>query len=73
MQKIYVKLLEEGTTVFRPVLAKKVSEEIYQLIEMLPPVFDDEQLEFPIGTEVIVEYKPIDTNENCIVAIKKAS
>lgn len=73
MQKIYVKLLEEGTTVFRPVLAKKVSEGIYLLVEIIPPVLEDEHLEFPIGTEVIVENKSIGTNENCTVAIKKTS
>jgi hypothetical protein len=54
-------------------MAIKVSEEIYQLVEIIPPVFEDEQLEFPIGTEVIVENKSIGTNENCTVAIKKAS
>lgn len=51
---IYVRLLDEGTDVFRPVLAKSVGEDIYELL--VPHEYDseDEQWEFQPGSRVRV-------------------
>jgi hypothetical protein len=51
---IYVRLLDEGTDVFRPVSAKSLGGDIYELIA--PAAYDpeDEQWEFEPGSRVRV-------------------
>lgn len=47
-----MKLLDEGTDVWRPVDAKKVSEDVYQLVGTND---DSEKWEYPTGSVVRVE------------------
>lgn len=68
---IYVKLLDEGVNVYRPVPGKKISENIYKLEGM--NIYDplDEKWEFPPESyvEVIEQYL---NNENVLVAVNLA-
>ena len=64
---IYVKLLNEGSIVYRPVPAKRVTENIYELegYDIYDP--EDEKWEFCPGTKVIVEQKVLE-KESVLVA-----
>ena len=60
MEEIYVRLLGEGTDVYRPVKAIKIKAAVFK-IEPHPHVnFDDEEWEFPPGATVLVEDAEID-------------
>ena len=67
---IYIKLLEEGTKVYRPVPALKLKNNIYEVkgFEIYDP--EDEVWEFSPGTYVLVEEQNID-NETVLVAIQE--
>ena len=49
---VYVPLLYEGTDVWRPAPARKVSDSVYEILR--PPQYDpdDEKWEFPPGSVV---------------------
>lgn len=66
---IYVKLLEEGVNVYRPVPAKKLSENIYKLQgkELYHP--SDENWEFPYDSCVEVSEQYLNDGKS-LVAIK---
>lgn len=71
MEKIiYVKLLEEGTKVYRPVTAFKIENNVYEVrgSEIHDP--DDELWEFVPGTFVFVEKQNLD-GEIVLVAVKE--
>ena len=70
-KNIYIQLLEEGTKVYRPVPAIKLSDKVYKLEgwEIYNP--SDEKWEFKPGTYVLVEEKKLDTGF-FLVAIQKA-
>lgn len=55
MQKIYVRLLEEGTTVYRQVLALQLSDSTFVISDSNEFDAGDEVWEFPPGSIVIVE------------------
>jgi hypothetical protein len=65
---IYVKLLDEGTDVYRPVKASIVNSDHYKLD--CPDIYDpdDEHWEFPPGSCVIAITKQL-THGSCLVAI----
>jgi hypothetical protein len=67
---IYVKLLNEGSLVYRPVPAKAMGDNIYQLggIELYDP--EDELWEFMPGTLIEVEMRNLE-GEQKLVAIKE--
>ena len=67
---IYVQLLGEGTTVYRPVPAVEIDENVYLLKgeEIFDP--DDEEWEFLPGTKVRVEQKDLE-GEKVLVAVSK--
>lgn len=66
---VYVKLLEEGTDVLRPVHAKRVEQGIYDLSANQK---DDEEIwEFPPGSRVCVKAQLMDSVEH-LVAISLA-
>ena len=67
---IYIQLLNEGTTVYRPVRASKIKTNVFKIdnFELYDP--DDEIWEFLPGTAVIVEERYIE-NENVLVAVNK--
>ena len=54
---IYVKLLNEGTEVFRPDSAIKISDSIYEIRFLKKYDSEDEKWEFIPGSRVIVEEK----------------
>ncbi len=51
-EEIYVRLLNEGTEVFRPVLAKKLAGGRYKIIKKDYYDPEDEEWEFPPGSIV---------------------
>ncbi len=69
MEKIiYIQLLDEGTKVYRPVPARHIENNIYEVggFEIYDP--EDEVWEFIPGTHVLVEKQNLD-GENVLVAI----
>lgn len=67
---IYIKLLGEGTIVYRPVPAIEIGKNIYQLKgeEIFDP--DDEEWEFLPGTKVKVKQKKLE-GKKVLLAISK--
>ena len=59
---IYVKLLDEGTDVWRPVDAEEVSEQIYRLVG----THDDEKWEFETGSSIRVEEHQFQTGSGLV-------
>jgi len=56
---IYVKLLGEGTDVFRPVPAEKVADSVYLIDPSARYNVADEEWEFPPGSRVRVEERKL--------------
>jgi hypothetical protein len=52
---IYVRLLGEGVTVYRPVLAKEIAPSVYVIDGTTLYSSDDEEWEFKPGSQVVVE------------------
>jgi hypothetical protein len=71
MSTVYVRLLGEGTTVYRPVPAKRVSPSVFVLGGKDIHNVDDEEWEFLPGATVEVETKTL-SGECVLVAIKSA-
>ncbi|MCP5468593.1 MAG: hypothetical protein H7A32_04925 [Deltaproteobacteria bacterium] len=71
-KNIYIKLLEEGTNVYRPVPAIEVKKNIYQVKgeEIYDP--EDEVWEFKPSTHVIVEEQELE-GELVPVAVREES
>ncbi|HPO40351.1 MAG TPA: hypothetical protein PL067_06480 [Bacteroidales bacterium] len=71
-KKVYVQLLNEGTKVYRPVPAVEINDGIYEIkgFEIYNP--DDENWEFPPGSQVLVKEQNLD-GEIVLVAIKERS
>ena len=68
---IYIKLLNEGTDVYRPVSAFHIQDQIYELGGADIYDSDDEVWEFLPGTFVLVEERVME-GEIASVAITKA-
>jgi len=66
-QIIYIKLLDEGTDVYRPVKALKVEKGKFKILDTQPK---DELWEFKPGELVVCMHKKLE-GENLLVAIKK--
>ncbi len=70
MEKIiYVKLLDEGVNVYRPVSAKEISRNIYKLSGMDQYDSSDERWEFPSESCVEVSEQHLSDGE-ALIAIK---
>jgi hypothetical protein len=69
MDEIYVRLLDEGTEVYRPVRAKHLGSLIYLIDPQSPYNSDDETWEFPPGSRVAVTNKLL-SGEEKLVAIR---
>lgn len=54
-KSIYVQLLNEGTEVCRPALAREIEEGVYEILPSLGYDPADEEWEFPPGTRVRIE------------------
>jgi len=70
MEKIYVKLLNEGSLVYRPVNAQHISKGIYLIDETNDYNSDDEIWEFAPGMTVNVELRQLDDHK-VIAAISR--
>jgi hypothetical protein len=69
MDEIYVRLLEEGTQVYRPVPAKHLGSSIYLIDPQVQYNVTDETWEFPPGSRVVVTKKLL-SGETQLVAIR---
>lgn len=68
MEHIYVKLLNEGTEVYRPVPATRISESVYFILDTATYDADDETWEYPPGSRVQVTQRLM-SDELKLVAI----
>ena len=69
MENIYVRLLDEGTVVYRPVPATKISYNLYKLEGS--KIYDpDENWEFTPNTLVLVEEINLQ-GEDVLIAVKQ--
>lgn len=66
---IYVRLLNEGIEVYRPVTATQIENNIYKIIDETKYDAEDETWEFLPGNIILVSEKQIG-NEIALVAIK---
>jgi hypothetical protein len=71
-KKVYIKLLEEGTEVYRPVPAIELKENIYEVKghDIYDP--EDEVWEFKPGARVVVEEQKLD-GDLVLVAVREES
>ncbi|HNE47016.1 MAG TPA: hypothetical protein PK511_10750 [Chitinophagales bacterium] len=69
-KKIYVALKNEGTKVWRPILAEKLEENIYKIKEYFIYDSEDEELEFLPGEIVICKMENL-SGENVLVATER--
>ncbi len=67
---IYVKLLNEGTEVYRPASVINIKDNIYKILESNKYDKDDEEWEFIPGDLVFCENQE-KSDGNILVAIKK--
>jgi len=67
---VYVKLLDEGTVVFRPAQAEHVGRNIAKLLPVADYNSRDEKWEFPPGTIVRYENRALE-GETVPIAIAK--
>lgn len=70
INNIYVRLLNEGTDVWRPTSGEKIAEDIYKILPTKNYHTDDEQWEFAPGTIVKCELQK-KSNGKILVAVKK--
>ncbi len=59
---IYVRLLNEGTEVFRPVSATQIELNIFKLDNKDSYDSENEEWEFPPGSQVFVEERMLERN-----------
>lgn len=65
LSTIYVALLDEGTSVWRPVKAQRIGEDMYRIVsENLDP--DDEHWQFPPGTVMRCEVRRLSGGESLV-------
>ena len=69
-RNIYIKLLEEGTKVYRPVPAIELKKNVYEIKgeDVYDP--EDEVWEFKPGVQVVVEEQELD-GELVLVAVRE--
>ena len=65
---LYVRLLDEGTDVFRPVWAEPLGSGVYELIAPSDYDPEDEEWEFLPGTHVSVSQRQGETEEMFVAA-----
>lgn len=74
IEEIFVYLLNEGTDVWRPVKARKISQYVYQIIG-IDDEHSDEQWEFTEGSLVDCVEKTLSGRfgevEKCMVAVRR--
>lgn len=68
---VLVRMLDEGTDVWRPVKAMRLGETTYQIAD--DPVPDDESWVFQPGDIVVVERRNGEGGEDSLVAVAQAT
>ena len=63
---VYVKLLEEGTDVWRPTEAQPMDKDLFRLLPTADYRLCDEQWEFPPGSIVRCEKRVLSGDEVCV-------
>jgi len=76
IETIYVKLLDEGVDVYRPVKAEKIGDNLYKIIDDSEKAYNDflEKWEYKTGDIVKCAYKELSKRNEKIpklVAVKK--
>jgi len=66
---VYVALLNEGTSVWRPVQAAPVGGDVFTLFGEIP---DDEEWQFVPGQRVRCERKQLQGQANALVAVEES-
>ncbi len=66
---VFVRLLDEGVNVFRPIISRRVGKDIYLLMHVKSPSYEDESLEFTVGATVKVE-RQLFEGKSVLVAVK---
>ncbi len=61
--KIYVRLLNEGRDVSRPVLALEIGHGVYEILPIADYEPSDEEWEFPPGAHVKLQKREADNGE----------
>jgi hypothetical protein len=69
MLTVYIKLLNEGTLVFRPAYAERVDKNTVKLLPVADYNQRDEEWEFPPGSIVRCESRVMD-DENILVPVE---
>jgi hypothetical protein len=72
MTKIYIRLLDEGTDVFRPTDAEPVGSQFFQVLPTSNYDEEDEVWEFAPGSVVECEQRQLG-GEEVLVAIKRTT
>lgn len=67
---VFVELLNEGTTVYRPTIANKLRDKVYEILRSNQYDAEAEEWAFAPGSIVVVETKLLDQGE-VLVAISK--
>ena len=68
---VFVRLLDEGTDVWRPVSARRLGETTYQIAD--DPVPNDEAWSFQPGDIVVVERRQGDGQDEPLIAVARAT
>ena len=58
VRTVYVALVDEGLDVWRPAQAKRIQDDIYELLPSSDYDPTDERWQFPPGTRVVCEERP---------------
>ena len=67
--EIYVAILDEDVSVWRPVRARRISGNAYRIVDQ-PYDTDDGTWEFTPGMQVVCEHRIL-SGERCLVAVSK--
>jgi hypothetical protein len=68
--EIYVYLLGEGTDVWRPVQAKKLSDKLFRIVSQNTDP-ENEKWQFSTGDIVKCEERILSNSKKCLVAVEK--
>ncbi|MFC5344948.1 hypothetical protein ACETK8_02960 [Brevundimonas staleyi] len=68
---VFVRLLDEGTDVWRPVDARRLGEATYQIADQTVP--EDETWSFQPGDIVVAERRQDDAEDQPLIAVAQAT
>lgn len=68
---VHVRIVDEAVDVWRPVLARAISEHVFRLADEAVP--EDEQWAFQPGDEVVVERRTDQGKGDVLIAVARAT